>query len=173
LGFRQTSGAASSRSDVLASLQIRLKALAGVPALLNKILQNQKAETDELMSQMDKCVEGVKRAEKQIYSGYDFNGAKREQRPGYGGVTVGAETSVFQQMINLQNNRQWEELLKVSEDEIRTTPDWLTPYLFSGIANANLGNTAAAIERLTFVRDEAAGNPDYADADRILRLLQI
>ncbi|MFZ0271397.1 MAG: hypothetical protein WB524_20190 [Acidobacteriaceae bacterium] len=148
------------------------KALAGVPAFLNKILQNQKFEADEIISRLDKCVEGVKEAEKQIYSGYDFNGAKRVQRPGYIGVTSGPETTVFQQMLNLQDNHQWEQLLRVSDDEIKTTPGWLTPYLFSGVANANLGNTTAAIQRLTFVRDEAAGNPDYADADRLLHLLQ-
>jgi hypothetical protein len=140
-------------------------------AILNKILA-QRLDPDAVMEKLDEIDKNVKKLSRGVYSGFDFNGARREVRPGYSGVTVGEETAVFQNMQSLQARQQWGQLLKISEDQIKKTPDWLTPYLFSGIANANLGNNAAAIQRLTFVRDEAADNPDYADADRILRLLQ-
>lgn len=139
--------------------------------IMNKILSNQ-LNADVVMAKLDEIQTDVRKLRSGVYSGYDFNGAKREQRPGYARVTVGAETVVFQNMIKLQANQQWKALLTISEDQIRKTPDWLTPYLFSGLANANLGNTEAAIQRLTFVRDKAVGNPDYADAARILLQLQ-
>lgn len=140
-------------------------------AILNKIVANQ-LDPAAVMAKLDEIGKDVKTLKAGIYSGYDFNGAKRERRPGVDSVTAGPEIVVFQQMIKLHHDHNWGELLKVAEDEIKTSPEWLTPYLFSGIANANLGNRDAAIQRLTYVRDEAAGNPDYADADRILRLLQ-
>jgi hypothetical protein len=118
------------------------KALAGFPSLLNKILQNQKAETNEIMSRLNDCVEGIKQARRQIYSGYDFNGARRDQRPGVSNLVIGPETIVFQHLLDLQNQQRWKELAEASEDQIKKTPDWLTPYLFSGIANLNLGTGA-------------------------------
>jgi hypothetical protein len=49
---------------------------------------------------------------------------------------------VFQHLLDLQNQQRWKELAEASEDQIKKTPDWLTPYLFSGIANLNLGTGA-------------------------------
>jgi hypothetical protein len=138
--------------------------------ILNKILKNQLDPT-EVMAKLDEIGKDVKKLSREIYSGYDFNGAKREQRPGYMGVTVGEEVTVFQNMMKLQTDRQWEELLIIAEGQIKKTPDWLTPYLLSGVANANLGNKSAAIDRLTFVKEQAAGDRQYADADRILQAL--
>jgi hypothetical protein len=129
-------------------------------------------DPDLVMAKLDEIGKHVKKISRGVVSGYDFNGAKGEQRPGATIVTAGDEVGVFQKMLNLHNRHQWKELLEISEGQIRKTPDWLTPYLFSGIANANLGNKEAAIERLTLVKDEAAGNPDYGDAERILRQIQ-
>jgi len=140
-------------------------------AILNKILANQ-LDPNLVMAKLDEIERDIKALKRGIYSSYDFNGVKRDERPGVTAVTAGEEVDAFQKMMALQANRQWAELLKTAEDQVKKTPDWLTPYLFSGIANANLGKKSAAIKRLGFVRDEAAGNPDYEDADRILRLLQ-
>ncbi len=140
-------------------------------AILNKILAKQ-IDPETVLTKLDEIQSDVRKLRQGIYSGYDFNGARRETRPGYTGAVAGNEFTVFQAMIKLQANKNWPELLTAAEGQIKKTPDWLTPYLFSGIANANLGNKSAAIERLTFVRDQAAGDPNYADADRILTLLQ-
>jgi hypothetical protein len=75
-------------------------------------------------------------------------------------------------MGKLESEKNWKELRTLAEQQIKKTPDWLTPYLFSGVAEANLGNKAAAIARLKYVRDQAAGNPDYADAERLLKMLE-
>ncbi len=147
------------------------KTLAGIPSLLNKILRKQETETEEITSRLDDCVEGVKAARRGIYSGYDFNGGKRDQRPGHTGVTAGAELMVFQRLLDLQRQQHWRELVEASEAQIQKTPNWLTPYLFSGVGNMNLGNRAEAIKRLEYVKSESAGDPDYADAARLLTQL--
>ena len=138
--------------------------------ILNKILKNQLDPTD-VMAKLDEIGKDVKKLSRGIYSGYDFNGAKRESRPGHSGVTIGEETEVYRNMMKLQSDRNWGELLRIAEDQIQKTPGWLTPYLLSGIANANLGNKSAAIDRLAFVKEQAAGDPQYADADLILKLI--
>jgi hypothetical protein len=147
------------------------KLIESIPALLHKILADQ-LDPKAVMDKLNEIGKDVKKLGRGIYSGYDFNGAKREQRPGVMGVTGGEEVTVFQNMLKLQSEHRWDDLLDITENQIKKTPDWLTPYLFSGIANANLGKRSAAIDRLKFVQEEAAGNPDYADAERILRQLQ-
>ncbi|MGA9445221.1 MAG: hypothetical protein WBV26_02175 [Candidatus Sulfotelmatobacter sp.] len=149
----------------------QVKTLSGIPSLLNKILQRQEDETGEIMSRLNDCVEGVKQARRGIYSGYDYNGAKRDQRPGVSSVTEGPEVAAFQHLVELGKQQHWKELVEESEDQIKKTPNWLTPYLFSGIGNLSLGNRDAAIKRLEYVKSEAAGNPDYAEAARILTQL--
>lgn len=63
-------------------------------------------------------------------------------------------------------------LLAFAEQQIKKTPDWLTPYWFSGIAEANFGNRSAAIARLKHVQEQAAENLDYKDAERLLKMPQ-
>jgi hypothetical protein len=140
-------------------------------AIVNRILAKQ-LDPDLVMSKLDEIETDVKKISRGNYSTYDFNGVKRELHSGVVKAVAGEEFVAFQTMVKLHGTQQWKELLETSEGQLKKTPDWLTPYLFSGIANANLGNRQAAIDRLTFVKDQAAGDPAYADADRILQELQ-
>jgi len=72
----------------------------------------------------------------------------------------------------LYEQRAWEELLSLASSQINKTPEWLTPYLYSGIALANLGHKTEAIERLRFVEERAAGHPDYSEASKMLNALK-
>lgn len=103
---------------------------------------------------------------------YDFNGARRISEPGKEMVEVGDETNVFQNIVQLQTAKDWVGLRDICEDQIKKTPKWLTPYLFTGVAYMNLGEQEKAIERLTYVKQKAGGNPAYADAQRLLNLLR-
>jgi hypothetical protein len=103
---------------------------------------------------------------------YDFNGARRISEPGKEMVEVGEETNVFQNIVQLQTRKDWSRLRDVCEEQITKTPRWLTPYLYAGVAYMSLGEQEKAIERLTYVKQMAAGNPAYADADRLLNVLQ-
>jgi len=106
-----------------------------------------------------------------IYT-YDFNGGRRTSEPGKNSVVLGDEGMVFRDMVQLEAAKNWEQLRDVSENQITKTPGWLTPYLYAGEAYINLGDREKAVERLTYVKQKAGGNPAYADADRLLRLVQ-
>jgi hypothetical protein len=136
-------------------------------AILNTIIARQ-LNPDAVMVKLDEIGQDVKKLRRGVYSGYDFNGVKRDERPGAVTTTVGDELGVFQNMVQLKRDGRWMELLSVAEEQVEKTPKWLTPYLFSGIANAKLGFRSAAIHRLKFVQQEADGDPNYAEADRVL-----
>ncbi len=87
-------------------------------------------------------------------------------------VTAGAEVNIFQKILESYKAKDWNTLDTTCEAQIQATPLWLTPYLFSGIAYANLGKFAKAKERLEFVVAKAGTDMNYADAARILGELQ-
>ncbi|MDP8212124.1 MAG: hypothetical protein P9X22_02385 [Candidatus Zapsychrus exili] len=58
------------------------------------------------------------------------------------------------------------------EKQIEKTPEWLTPYLYLGVACANLGQNEKAIRNLEHVEQEAVGDAQYSDAERILKYLK-
>lgn len=64
------------------------------------------------------------------------------------------------------------EVRDLCEEQIRKTPEWLTPYLCAGVALANLGRREEAIRRLEHVEKMSSGNPDYSAAARILNELR-
>jgi hypothetical protein len=101
---------------------------------------------------------------------YDFNGYRRESSPGKIKLTAG-RAAVFQRMQSMYDAGDWGQLGQVCETEIQAVPAWLTPYLYAGVAYARLGDREKAIKRLEYVEREAAGNEDYSDAARILKLL--
>lgn len=103
---------------------------------------------------------------------WDFNGGRRITQPGKTVLEVGNEFGIFNKMVQLQTAKDWKQLLEVSDGQIKKTPDWLTPYLFSGVALLNLGDREKGIERLKHVKKMAGGNDSYADADRLLGILQ-
>lgn len=103
---------------------------------------------------------------------YDFNGARRTSEMGKQVVDAGEEINVFQNIVQLQTQKDWQRLRDVCEEQIKKTPEWLTPYLFAGVAYMNLGESTKATERLTYVKTKAGGNPAYADADQLLIKLQ-
>jgi predicted Zn-dependent protease len=86
-------------------------------------------------------------------------------------ITNGPEVQVFNQMAILQAQHNFPALLALAEAQIaKTGPQWLTPYLFRGIALLNLGRREESIEVLRFVAHEAPDDEDfYKQAAEILR----
>jgi hypothetical protein len=103
---------------------------------------------------------------------YDFNGVKHVQQGHNFRATAGDECEVFQQLQELERQRNWAAVRDLCEMQIEKTPEWLTPYLCAGVAYANLGREKEAIRRLEHVERAAAGNPLYAAASRILDQLR-
>jgi hypothetical protein len=130
---------------------------------------------DELSAVRTQEAELQKRAqnaERGVSDSYDFNGAHRQTTGGRIAVTVGAETMVFRNLMDFYNAKNWQGLADTCERQIQATPNWLTPYLYSGLAYANLGNFGKAQERLEFVAQKAGADPNYSDAARVLEQIK-
>jgi hypothetical protein len=84
---------------------------------------------------------------------------------------------VFNEMHNLQKERKFSDLILLCKKQIAETPKWLTPYLFLGASQANIGLKEEAIQNLRYVVNNSKtaldpDNPTYQEATRILKLLE-
>jgi len=103
---------------------------------------------------------------------YDFDGVKHVQQGHSFRAVSGEECDIFQEIQELERQRNWAAIRDLCEMQIEKTPEWLTPYLCAGVAHANLGEEHEAIPRLEHVEKAANGNPLYAAATRILNQLR-
>ena len=87
-------------------------------------------------------------------------------------MTIGPEVEIFKRMLALEQSHNYQALIDLCEPQIEQTPDWLTPYLFVGVAYANTGRKDKAIIHLRHVADNAPGDPQYAQAETLLQELE-
>jgi hypothetical protein len=102
---------------------------------------------------------------------WDYNGARRSQSGGNIKVIVGDEIGAFQTLLRLESQSDWKSLLRSSEEQIKHSPTWPTPYLFAAEANAHLGNLPLAGQQLQAVERTVSNSPDYAPHIRKVREL--
>ena len=115
----------------------------------------------------------AKKAERGISSTYDYRGIRRDIRPGVITGTVGEEPDVFRRMQELEKGKRWQDIINLCNEQIEKTPKWYTPYLFRGVAYANIGELEKAIKDVEYVVENTPGDPDYAHAIGILKKMQI
>jgi tetratricopeptide (TPR) repeat protein len=152
-----------------------LKGNEAVVTQNEKLLADIKAYQQDLQARDQRIREletAAKAAKRGVVDRYDFNGAKRIQSGGSVSVVAGAEFGVFQKLVALEKSRDYAALIRVTEDQIARTPEWLTPYLFLGLAYANTGNTDKALRNLQYVVEQAAGDPQYKRAEELLAKLR-
>ena len=130
--------------------------------LYQKELSSKQHEIDVLKIKASK-------AERGLVSLWTFQGAYREGSAGTNITTLGPEFQVFQELVTLNQKHDYAALVTKATDQITKTPEWLTPYLFRGIAYANLGNIEKSISDLSYVDKTAVGDPEYADAGKKLK----
>lgn len=132
------------------------KLLAQNEELSIKIDKYQK-ENENLKLEIDKAKRGIE-------SSFDYNGVKRIKSGGRSKTTLGEELGLFQKFIELDKGKNYTEMLKLIEPQIKKTPTWYTLYFFRGIAYANIGDTNKAIIAFEdFVR-KASGDISYEEA---------
>ena len=132
-------------------------------------LENVSNANASLVRRSDELSQKAIAAERGVATTYDFNGALRNRTAGRESVVVEGETSAaFEKLITLQTQNAWKELASEAAQVAGKYPTWLTPRLFAGIADANLGRFAAAKANLEFVSRQSGSDPQYADASRIL-----
>ncbi len=116
--------------------------------ILNKVLANQ-LDPQAVMAKLDEILKAVN--PNLPTKTYFCNGQWRTAGPSASAgldVTVGGDDSAFQEMIRLANSGQSGELLKACISQIQSTPEWLTPRLFCGIAYSRMGDEAKAKEMI-------------------------
>lgn len=115
----------------------------------------------------------AKKAARGISSTYDFNGAKRTTtRPGHISLNGGPEIEIFKEIVELEKQKNFPKLKDVCEQQIKKTPEWITPYLYLGVAYANMNNKTKAIEMFEYVDRNAPDDPVYSQAKEFLKKLK-
>lgn len=125
----------------------------------------------EKEKQIEALENKAKMAARGITSIYAFNGARRQTHGGNINVQLGPELDAFKQMTILQQSKDHPGLIALCEKQITKTPDWLTPYLYMGVAQANIGLKEEAIENLRHVVEIAGEDPEYKQAEELLARL--
>jgi len=127
-------------------------------------------EKDKAIQELEKQ---AKKASRGISSIYDFNGTKWVTTgPGHIFIETGLEFEIFKKINELEKQRNYPELKNICEQQIIKTPEWLTPYLYLGLAFANMGNKEKAIEMFEYVLKNAPDDPAYAQAKEFLKKLK-
>jgi hypothetical protein len=117
--------------------------------ILNKILANQ-LDPNAVMAKLDEILKAVN--PNIPAKTYFCNGQWRTAGPGANAaleINMGGDNSVFQEMIRLNNAGEYGDLLKMCVAQIHSTPEWLTPRLFCGLAYLETGDKMKAKDMLT------------------------
>jgi len=117
--------------------------------ILNKILAHQ-LNPDEVMAKLDEILKAVN--PNLPVKTYFCTGEWRTAGPSATAgleVSMGGDNSLFKQMADLNNQRQYSDLLKVCHQTLESTPGWLTPYLFCGLGYVASGDKEHAREMLS------------------------
>ena len=72
----------------------------------------------------------------------------------------------------LEEKKHYGELVIICEKQIKETPEWLTPYLYLGIALANLGYKDRAVDIFEYVKENSFGDPKYSQVSEFLEKLR-
>jgi hypothetical protein len=146
-------------------------------AILNKILANQ-IDPDVVMAKLGEIEKEIQRLDPAApVITYFYDGTDRISRPGLitdSGSDIPTHKA-FERIQEANSKKDWQSLNSICDEAIKQTPKWLTPYLFKGVAYANIGKMSEAVVLLEDVRKKAEGNMDYGPltkhADELLKKL--
>jgi hypothetical protein len=116
--------------------------------ILNKILDNQ-LDPAAVMSKLDEILRAVNPniPTKTYFCNGQWKTTGASARAAFE-ISMGGDDSAFQEMIHLNNSRNYQDLLRVSLAQISSKPEWLTPRLFCALAYIGLGDVQRAKELL-------------------------
>jgi len=140
--------------------------------LLNKV-ENYQQSLQQKEQQIVDLEKKAKQAERGITDVYDFYGRRIKISPGkIASVSDTEQEKAYQSMMDLYNKKQDKDLMILCFQQIEQTPEWLTPYFFLGVTYMNIDDKKNAQKYLKYVVDNAAGDPDYQEAEKLLQELQ-
>jgi len=141
----------------------QLRAIQKIPDLVKEILEN-KTEAQAILAKLDEILQHLNpNAAVKTYNCY---GWARIVSPGASSMFVNKsedETFRYEKLSSLNNQKKFNELLTECRVQIKTAPEWLTPYLFSGLAYIGLGDRTKAKEMLD--EFDSKTGPAYSEGD--------
>jgi len=172
--------AISEKNDEINDLDVKMSELIDGKNIMVQQSKELKSEIGRYQTDLNEKEKTIQELEKQakkttrgISSIYDFNGVKRVTTgPGHISAEVGPEVEIFRKINELEKQRNYPELKNICEQQIIKTPEWLTPYLYLGLACANMGNKEKSIEMFEYVLRNAPDDPAYAQAKEFLKKLK-
>lgn len=136
---------------------------------LNKDLSRNLQEKDLKIKELDKK---AKMSARNVTSTYDFKGTKRQTSVGRVIAITGEEFGIYMQITAYANAGDFPNLIKLCEEQIEKTPEWYTPFYYLATAQADTGLKDEAIKNMQYVVDNTPGDPEYAKAPEILKMLK-
>lgn len=144
---------------------------SGNQELLGKVEKYQ-SDLEAKQGEIERLKTEAIKASRGVVSTWDFNGVRREGRAGVMNAIMGEEVAIFEELVRLERGGEHARIVELATTQIRKTPDWLTPYLFRGIAYARLGKLQEAKADLEHVVRNSAGDKAYAEAGIALQQLK-
>jgi hypothetical protein len=118
--------------------------------ILNKILANQqKLQPEIVMQKLDEILKAVN--PNVPVKTYFCNGMWRTVGPSANAgmeINMGGDNIAFKEMINLNNTHQYAQLLTMCQQQMKSSPEWLTPLLTCSLAYIGQGDKVNASEML-------------------------
>jgi hypothetical protein len=137
----------------------RVSAALNILGVMNKLLEN-KLDPEWVAARLDEIAKTASRTPQA--KTYFCDGMWQSGAPNSGNILdakTGGNDSTFLTMVTLLGKKQYPELLRICTASIESTPGWLTPRLFCGLAYSRLDEKTKAQSMLT--EFEAKTGPSY------------
>jgi hypothetical protein len=150
----------------------RVSAALNILSVMNKLLEN-KLDPDVVTAKLDELAKSATRVP-QVKT-YFCDGMWKSGVPNSGSILdtkTGGNDAEFLNMIALLEKKQYPELLSKCVANIKSTPGWLTPRLFCGLAYAQLNRKAEAQLMLAEFEEKTGPSYDVPDCHDMHDLLR-
>ena len=82
-----------------------------------------------------------------------------------------SEMEVISRLQSLLAARDYAALEEAAGEQVRRNPNWMTPYVYQGVAARHLGQRQKALQSFVYVVENGAGDPAWSQAERALKLM--
>ncbi|MDD4736686.1 MAG: tetratricopeptide repeat protein [Kiritimatiellae bacterium] len=82
-----------------------------------------------------------------------------------------SEMDVISRLQSLLAGRDYAALEEAASEQVRRNPNWMTPYVYQGVAARHLGRRQKALQSFVYVVENGAGDPAWSQAERALKLM--
>jgi hypothetical protein len=150
----------------------RISAAFNILPVMNRLLED-KLDPELVTTKLDELTKSAARVPR--VKTYFCDGMWKSGAPNAGGILdtkTGGNDSEFLSMISLLEKKQYPELLMKCTANIKSTPEWLTPRLFCGLAYAQLNRKVEAQAMLAEFEKKAGSTYDVPDCHDMLTVLR-